>query len=319
MSNIGDYNTFDPNALSALKRATRDKSPEAVKEVAKQFESLFLQMVLKSMRDASKGEEGLFDSDSTRFYQGLHDQQMAGLLSQRGGIGLAKALERQLGGTQGAVTPDALSGQSTSMPGSFSLDKQYARNIAPASPAETPRVPTYVAPVVTPTAPRMSSSNPAAQQFAEKIWSQASGAAEQLGVPTRFLIGQAALETGWGKHEIRTADGRPSHNLFNIKAGKGWTGEVVEKRTVEYIDGKPQQRVERFRAYASYQESFDDYARLIGESPRYAAVVGKQDAQAFGQALQSGGYATDPAYASKLARVIDGSTVRRTSLAMGAG
>ena len=125
------------------------------------------------------------------------------------------------------------------------------------------------------------------------------------------MVAQAALETGWGKSEPRFADGRPSYNLFGIKAGKSWNGAVVEATTTEYVDGAAQNQVERFRAYASYSEAFRDYANLLASNPRYANVIGSQDAARFARGLQQAGYATDPMYATKLERIIASNTLRQ--------
>ena len=120
------------------------------------------------------------------------------------------------------------------------------------------------------------------------------------------MVAQAALETGWGRREILHADGSPSHNLFGIKAGPGWKGPVAEVTTTEFVEGRPVKLKAAFRAYGSYAESFADYARLIGTNPRYAQVMASaDDAARFAQGLQRAGYATDPQYADKLARVID--------------
>jgi flagellar protein FlgJ len=153
----------------------------------------------------------------------------------------------------------------------------------------------------------------------------AQAAARTSGIPAAFMLGQAAHESGWGKREILHADGSTSHNLFGIKAGASWTGPVAEVTTTEYVDGQPRKMVARFRAYASYEESFRDYARLIKDSPRYAGVIGNLDGpsdtdssavSAFAQGLQRAGYATDPAYAEKLTRVIN--TTLRLQRAAGA-
>jgi flagellar protein FlgJ len=140
--------------------------------------------------------------------------------------------------------------------------------------------------------------------FAQTLLPQAMQASQQTGIPAPFLLGQAALESGWGRHEPRLADGRPSHNLFGIKAGANWNGPVAESVTTEYVNGQAEQRVERFRAYGSYAEAFNDYARLLTTQPRYAAVLGTRDAASFARGLQAAGYATDPAYARKLEQVI---------------
>jgi flagellar protein FlgJ len=291
---LQQVNSLDPNSLSSLKLAAKSNSPEANKAVAQQFEAMFLQSVMKSMRDAtaSMASDDMFNSDSTRFYQGLHDQQLTAVMAQRGGIGLAKFIERQLDGKANLRPPTYdLKG-----PPAVSLEQAVA---AP-QPSKTALGVPY---------------SPSAQHFVEQAWPQAQQAASSIGVPAHFLVAQAALETGWGKSVIQRADGSSSNNLFNIKAGKDWKGAVVEARTTEYENGQAVTRSERFRAYASSADSFQDYANLIAQSPRYAAVRGQSDADGFARALQQGGYATDPAYADKLTRVINGNTLREGMLA----
>ncbi len=149
----------------------------------------------------------------------------------------------------------------------------------------------------------------APKQFIGNLMSQAKVAEQRTGIPAEFMLGQAALESGWGKAEIVARDGSRSHNLFGIKATSAWKGRVVESWTTEYIEGKPEKRIERFRAYESYAQAFEDYARLISQSPRYAHSVAQAsrsgNVEAFAQGLQQGGYATDPRYAEKLSRVIN--------------
>ena len=124
------------------------------------------------------------------------------------------------------------------------------------------------------------------------------------------MSAQAALETGWGKSELRFTDGKPTYNLFGIKAGRSWNGAVAEATTTEYVNGAAQKTVERFRAYSSYAEAFRDYANLLASNPRYAGVLNQQDAAGFARGLQQAGYATDPMYAAKLERIIGGPTLR---------
>jgi flagellar protein FlgJ len=144
-----------------------------------------------------------------------------------------------------------------------------------------------------------------------RVWSHAVDAAQALGVQPQFMVGQAALETGWGWHEIRTADGQPSHNLFGIKAGKGWKGPTVEKTATVDVNGVATKVVNRFRVYASYSEGFRDYANLLRDNARYAGVIGQGDARGFARGLQRGGYATDSAYADKLVSVINSPPIRQ--------
>jgi flagellar protein FlgJ len=154
-----------------------------------------------------------------------------------------------------------------------------------------------------------------ARDFVSRMWPHALEASRTTGVAPHFILGQAALESGWGRGEIRTADGASSHNLFGIKAGGGWQGATADVMTTEYVNGAPVKTVERFRAYPSYAEAFKDYARLLAANPRYAHVLNERtDAAAFARGLQQAGYATDPGYADKLTRVITG-TVMRLGLA----
>ena len=170
-----------------------------------------------------------------------------------------------------------------------------ARPIPPSVPVTDPatRKPLEVAVVHAPSI---------ADGFLGKLAVVARSTAEALGLSPHLLLAQAALETGWGRKAIKDAAGQESFNLFGIKAGKHWTGKTVEVTTTEYSHGVPQKKVESFRAYGSYAESFSDYARLIkhryGEAMAHGAT-----AEGFGRALQANGYATDPKYAQKIARV----------------
>jgi flagellar protein FlgJ len=245
---------FDQSALASIKRQTRSNDPAALKAAAQQFEALFLQIVLKSMRDATP-KEGLFDNDQTRLYESLLDQQMSQVLASKGGTGLARIIESQLSRNAeagGSVVPD-------SGPGGF----------------------------------------------VEKFMPHAAEASRSSGIPARYIVAQAALETGWGRSEPRGTDGQPSHNIFGIKAGSHWQGPTVEATTTEVVDGVAQRRVERFRAYGSYAEAFKDHASLLAGNPRYAAALGSRDPAGFAQGLARGGYATDPDYAEKLTRIIN--------------
>jgi flagellar protein FlgJ len=153
-----------------------------------------------------------------------------------------------------------------------------------------------------------------AENFVERMAPYARVAAEQTGVPARFVLGQAALESGWGTREVRGADGRNSFNLFGIKAGRNWKGPVVEASTTEYANGIPRRSLERFRAYGSYAEAFADYAEFLKSNPRYAGVLaGAGDAGAFASGLQRAGYATDPRYAEKLSQVINSASLRKVA------
>lgn len=271
----------DPQALAGLKTEARTQSPEAIKEAAKQFESLFTQMLLKSMREANKsfGGDSLFGSDQADFYQNMFDDQIAMQLSNGKGLGLAEVLIRQLAGTGSGLGAPGV-GQSGA-----------ADELLPTPDARSP----------TPSHGPIANSR---ADFVRQLWPHAQQAARQIGVDPHALLAQAALETAWGKAVPCTTQGECSFNLFGIKAGSQWSGATVNVPTLEFEDGLPVRKVERFRSYESPADSFRDYARLIRNNPRYEHAVGAgSDVDAFASALQDGGYATDPNYARKIVAV----------------
>lgn len=316
-------NVFDVGSLSALKRQIKDGDPKALKAAAQQFEALFLQMVLKSMREATP-RDGLFDSEQTRMYESLLDQQLVQVLGAKsGGTGLAAMIEKQL--LQQHSEPQALDGPLplTAPVRSLPLPRAAAIPLPRESPqtppvmlnrpsAATPHaiVSSYSQRDVAPSGGSASSAA-ASREFAHRLFPGAAEAERSTGIPAHFMVAQAALETGWGKFEPRAADGSPSFNVFGIKAGKSWRGPVVEATTTEYVDGVAQKQTERFRAYGSYAEAFRDYSSLLSANPRYAGVLGSQDAAGFARGLQRAGFATDPLYAAKLERIIGGTTLRQ--------
>jgi len=274
----------DPKGLSALKVDAKTQSPESLRAAARQFESLFTQMMLKSMRDATP-KDSMFGSDQQDFYQDMFDSQMANQLSKGKGLGLADMLVRQL--MQAGVAPEV-------------AGKAAAAGAAQADAAGTgASVGTASTPPTASTGKPISAAS--RQDFIDAIKPAAERAAAQLGVDPETLIAHAALETGWGRSLPQAADGSSSFNLFGIKAGESWKGAVATTRTKEFEAGTSVTRVADFRAYGSAEECMQDYARVIGQNPRYAAALGTgSDAAAFAGALQRGGYATDPHYASKL-------------------
>lgn len=285
---------------------SRTDSAAATRSAAQQFEALMLELMLKSMR-ANTTQDSYFDSDQGRLFQSMLDQSFAQAMSVRG-IGLAELIARQLGQGAAPVPPAPASAVPAAAPAPAVPAAAPATSTggepapAPATPAETP--PAAEA------QPRSDSSR-SAREFVDRLWPHALRASRETGIPAHFILAQAALESGWGRAELRSAEGTPSHNLFGLKAGRGWSGATVEAATTEYAGGVAQKRVERFRAYDSYEASFLDYARLLKNQPRYAQVLeAGQDAAAFAGGLQRAGYATDPMYAAKLVRIINGDTLR---------
>ncbi len=276
----------DTRSLDPLRGAATRDPRGAAKEVAKQFEALFMQEMLKSMRQATQSS-GLLDNEGSQLGTELLDKQLSTQMSGLPG-GLHAAILRQLERGMGLdKAGTAATGASAAAP----LPGQAAGAPSRADAAG---------------ATATAGGRGKAQEFVSAHQGAARAAEAATGIPAAFMIAQAAHETGWGQRDIRRADGSPSHNLFGIKAGNDWKGPVAEVRTTEYIGGQPRQVVARFRAYASAEESFADYARLMKNSPRYAQVVANAgNAQGFAQGLQRAGYATDPAYADKLGRVIN--------------
>jgi peptidoglycan hydrolase FlgJ len=292
---------IDGQSLAKLKLEANKTPDKALQGAAKQFESVFTNMLLKSMR-ATLPKEGLFDNESTELYTGMLDQQLAQQIGGKG-LGLADMMVRQL--TRGK-------GSEIGSPAGLTVNATQSTRAA-----ETQRAGICATPVETKLASRGHSSADSAgafgspRAFADRLWNEAQQAEAATGVPAKFILGQAALESGWGKREIRSADGSSSFDLFAIKAGKGWTGKTLDVVTTEYVNGEPRKVTQKFRAYASYAEAFSDYARLLTKNPRYAhALEHGSDATHFAQSLQKAGYATDPRYAQKLAAVINSKALR---------
>ena len=270
----------DARSLNDLKYQAGLNSPAATKEAAKQFESLFMREMIKSMREATM-KSGLLDSAQGDLGADLLDQQLSVQMSGQPG-GLSEAISRQLaqqlmGGDVNLVSPSTLS-----------LARPAAKtSIAPSTP--------------------MGPAPKGRDDFVLYHQNAAERVALESGIPSSFMLGQAGHETGWGKSEIKQADGSNSFNLFGIKAGRGWTGKVAEITTTEYENGVAKKVVAKFRAYDSFEASFRDYARLINDNPRYEkARANTGSASAYAAELQKAGYATDPAYAKKLGGAIQG-------------
>ena len=281
-----DINFFaDFQGIAALKNDAKAQAPTALKEAARQFESLFTQMLLKSMREANKsfGEDSLFGSDQADMYQDMFDDQIAMQMSKGKGLGLADMLIKQLAG---GVQPTEQT--SASPPSAASANRQ--------------------------------SLTASKDDFISQLRPHAEVAARELGVDPNALLAQAALETGWGRSVPCNANGECSFNLFGIKAGSQWSGATVNVPTLEFEEGVAVRKVERFRAYDSPADSFRDYAALIRDSSRYASARGAGDnVEAFATALQQGGYATDPHYARKIAAVASEVRARTDALKFAAG
>ena len=275
-----NYNDFE--SMAVLRQQAKNDPHATLKQVAKHFESLYLNMMLKSMRQASMGDP-LFDSNNSDMYRDMYDSQIALQMSQQNGIGIADVLVKQLQGHVGTTVanknnedmqPEAIDFElDTSLPNNFIKQRNQPEPINFTSQSE----------------------------FVEKLMPYAEQAAEKLEVAPQVLIAQAALETGWGQHVQKLPNGSSSYNLFNIKADSRWDGDSLNVKALEYRDGVAQQEKASFRVYNSYAESFRDYVDFIKTNPRYEMALGAaSDAEAYVKELQQAGYATDPNYANKV-------------------
>lgn len=304
---------FDTTGIGQLRQTAKANDPAALKTVATQFEAMFINMMMKSMRDATP-KDGVMDSEQSRMFTTMLDQQTSQSLAKRG-TGLADMLIRQLTPAAGAAAGvSGVAGNGLSAP--FSGPALSPGRPAVAGAAVTAAATATTAATATKAAATAAPAGsgrvraPHVRAFQEKLAADAEAASRVTGVPAKFMLGQAALESGWGKHEIRGRDGVASRNLFGIKAGPDWKGKVAEAVTTEYVNGVPQTRVEKFRAYDTYADSFQDYAKLLVNNKRYEKVLASGgDASSFARGLQRAGYATDPHYATKLTRIIQHSLV----------
>ncbi|MBZ9556991.1 MULTISPECIES: flagellar assembly peptidoglycan hydrolase FlgJ [unclassified Modicisalibacter] len=319
MQDMGSQFALDMQGLQRLKHTASVKPQEGARAAAKQFEAIFIQMMLKSMREATP-KEGLLDNQQTELYTSMYDQQLAQTLSGRG-LGFADMLVQQLQhrglvpgdadrgdsliagiphGTPRVLTGGLIAGETAATASSDTRSETARRFIDDL--AFEPDAGAYETNAV---AERNADRHPAhVAEFLEQLSEPARAASRTTGVPAELILAQAALETGWGRHEIPTAEGGNSHNLFGIKAGSQWQGRTTDVTTTEYVDGRPVKMVDTFRVYDDFEQAFTDYARLIGDNPRYAGVVAAGNAEGAARSLQAGGYATDPAYADKLIAVM---------------
>ena len=284
---------WDAQSLNELKTQAGQDPQANLRPVARQVEGMFVQMMLKSMREALP-KDGLFSSDSTRMYTSMYDQQIAQQLTAGKGLGLAEMMVKQMSGGQGEPTEAP-----SQVPMKFPLETvtsyqnqaltQMVRKAMPKTPD--------------------GGGNDAAlsgdsKDFLAQLSLPARLASEQSGVPHHLILAQAALESGWGQRQIKRENGEPSFNLFGVKASSSWKGPTTEITTTEYENGEAKKVKAKFRVYGSYLEALSDYVGLLSRNPRYAAVTTAATAEQGAQALQSAGYATDPNYARKLTSMI---------------
>ena len=282
---------WDAQSLNELKAKAGQDPAANIRPVARQVEGMFVQMMLKSMREALP-KDGVFSSDSTRLYTSMYDQQIAQQMTAGKGLGLAEMMVKQM--TEGQAQP---ADDAPQVPMKFSLETVTSyQNQA-------------LTQLVRKAIPRAPDSNAAplsgdSKDFLAQLSLPAKLASQQSGVPHHLILAQAALESGWGQRQIRRENGEPSFNIFGVKASGSWKGPTTEITTTEYENGEAKKVKARFRVYSSYLEALSDYVGLISRNPRYAAVTAAATAEQGAQALQNAGYATDPNYARKLTSMI---------------
>jgi len=280
---------FDSRSLNDLKREVATDPKGKAMQVAKQVEGMFVQMMMKSMRQALP-QDGMLSNDQTRLFTSMYDQQIAQEIGKRG-LGMADIIVKQM---QPAAAPDESAG---TVP--MKLDNSFIYSSLPATQLEqivrkaVPRLP--VSPAGLPTD---------SSEFIAQLAQPAKAASQQSGIPHHLILAQAALESGWGQRQILTRDGKPSFNVFGIKASSDWKGATTDIMTTEYEGGEAKKVRASFRVYGSYMEALSDYVKLLSNNPRYAAVANAPSAEQGARALQAAGYATDPKYAQKLVGMI---------------
>ncbi|WP_250532603.1 flagellar assembly peptidoglycan hydrolase FlgJ [Caballeronia sp. AZ10_KS36] len=326
LANLSNRFALDTQGFDALRAQAQADPQQGLKAAAKQFDAVFTQMMLKSMRDATPSDSP-FDSNDSKSFTAMLDQQLSQQMSSKG-IGVADMMLKQLmrnaggktdaggmgGGANAMNAMNAMSGLSggggdiESNAGNIAamnaMAKAYAAAQANKNGASLSEGKGYTAAsALEPPARGVGSDK--VNAFVERLAAPAQAASAATGIPARFIIGQAALESGWGKREIKHANGATSHNIFGVKATPGWTGKTVDSLTTEYVNGQPKKVVERFRAYDSYEDALNDYAKVIKNNPRYAPVIeASRDVAGFAHGMQKAGYATDPHYAKKLISIM---------------
>ncbi|MBG6248519.1 MULTISPECIES: flagellar assembly peptidoglycan hydrolase FlgJ [Symbiopectobacterium] len=290
---------YDAQSLNSLKREvyTDPQSKEGIRAVARQMEGIFVQLMMKSMRSTSI-EDGLLNNDQTRLYTSMYDQQVGQQIASGKWLGLADVMVKQLTATQNVGSPSSTAAEESVPEVPLRFDGTLLRTMPTAE----------VEQMVRKALPKLPSSGSAlplsSSNFVSQLAVPAQIASQQSGIPYHLIMAQAALESGWGQREIPTADGRPSHNLFGIKAGSNWDGPVTEITTTEYEDGVAKKVKASFRVYDSYMDALGDYVKLLTNNPRYSNVAAAGSAEQAAHALQRAGYATDPQYAQKLIAMI---------------
>lgn len=299
----------DLNRFAGLRLDAKHDPEAAMKKVAREFESLFVQMMLKAAREAG-GQDGVLDGNESRLYHEMFDEQVALTVTEDGGLGIEQMLRRQFADQlrQHGAGEDLTARMLARLPARRAFPEMAHRPTAIDGEADNDNLVEDVSTWRTPAPVQIrhegSDLDVSRKRFAASLRRHAERAAARLGTSPDILIAQAALETGWGKHVIPGPDGGSSHNLFSIKADPAWDGSTVTRSTLEFMEGRPVRVNAGFRAYDDIGHAFDDYAEFIARNPRYQRALEKAaDPKAYVRELQRAGYATDPDYARKILQI----------------
>ncbi|GAC15182.1 flagellar assembly peptidoglycan hydrolase FlgJ [Aliiglaciecola lipolytica] len=297
-------NVHDVQGIDKLRQAAQRGDKQALDEAAKQFEAIFVQMMLKSMRkaqDALADEDSPFNSQQVKFYRDMHDQQLAVDLSSRGGVGIAELIVQQLSPGENGFMPASAIRENANLANMVrqpSVDFSDPTNTADSQSSQANNA-------------TKQSAFASPSEFMQTLLPHAQEIAQKIGIDPRALLAQAAVETGWGKYMIHTGSGQNTHNLFGIKADNRWQGESTAINTVEFQQGIAKQQKAQFRSYDSFADGLQDYISFVTENPRYQQALEKvSDPKAYFNALQDAGYATDPQYADKILSVLNSETFK---------
>ncbi len=322
--NSTSSNYFDYGALKELKRDAVDGQNEAVKKIAREFESMFVQQMLKSMRDASMGDD-LFGSNAEDQYRDLFDKQISIDISSNGkGFGIAAMIEKQI--MQQGMSNNDLNAKLKFEPITYyGSPKGYTATKGDSEQVMSQQVTKVISKnsyfelktqqpnQIEKGGKRELFATP--DEFVQALLPEAKKAAEEIGVDPKLLVAQAALETGWGKHVIHQEGGDKGFNFFGIKSHRDWDGNSVKVPTLEFESGIAKKNVESFRVYESAEQGFSDYIDFLKSNPRYSeALQNTNDPHKFTSGLQDAGYATDPDYAEKIMRVYNSEQLRNISV-----
>ncbi|HWV13791.1 MAG TPA: flagellar assembly peptidoglycan hydrolase FlgJ [Cellvibrio sp.] len=298
---------LDQNSLNSVKAMGRNNDPQALKEIAKKFEAMFVQQMLKSMRDASQAfsEGNMFSSNEEKFHQEMLDQQMVLNLTSGRGIGLAASMYQQMQRMQNKTAAPEIPNSKLEQTFVPSANKPQAH----VKPVNTP--PALISrSAIKPVADKSENAQ-SPEDFIASLMPFAEKAAAELNVNTDIILAQAALETGWGKHILQDSQGNSSFNIFNIKKSSSWDGKTIGINALEFKQGVALMERSEFRQYEGYSNSFSDYVDLLKNSPRYQRVLDAgNDSAGYAEALQKAGYATDPDYAQKLKSLLNSDVIR---------